>query len=150
MKALYGQLVASNLPDAILRGFETHNNGKAKTDLEQLAATLVDEYYSGDDQGRKNELRNSLSISLTRLSQKLATGTTVTLRLAKPKKPKINDGEEASQEQLSILKEIEYFEKAQIEVDSSKAALDYREHAQELIAALPAPANDEQEKDKLE
>ena len=146
MKVLYGQLVESKVPDKILEDFESHNNGKAKTDLEQLASKLVDEYYEGTDAGRKNELKNSLSISLTRLSQKLATGATVTLRLAKPKKPKINDGEEPSQEQLKVIKDIERFEKAQLEVDLSKVALDYRAHAQELIAALPVPSDDESER----
>ena len=146
MKVLYEQLVESKVPDKILEDFKIHNNGKAKTDLEQLASKLVDEYYEGPDAGRKNELKNSLSISLTRLSQKLATGATVTLRLAKPKKPKINDGEEPSQEQLKVIKDIEHFEKAQLEVDLSKVALDYRAHAQELIAALPAPSDDESER----
>ena len=89
MKALFKQLVDAKVPDSILTGFETHNGGKAKTDLEQLASTLVDENYKGNDTGRRNELKNSLSISLQRLSQKLATGATVSLRLAMPKKPKI-------------------------------------------------------------
>ena len=145
MKTLYAQLVESKLPPSVSTGFEMHKNGKAKTDLEQLASTLVGEHYSGTDLRRKNELKNSLSISLTRLSQKLATGTKVTLRLAKPKKPKISEGEEPSQEQLAVLKEIERFEKVQKEVDSSQATLEYRDHANELVAALPAPVNDEQE-----
>jgi len=142
MKGLFKQLVDSKVPDAILRDFEAHNVGKAKTDLEQLASTLVDEHYKGADVGRKNELKNSLSISLQRLSQKLAVGATVNLRLAVPKKPKIQEGEDATEEQKATLQKIELFEKVQTEVESSKAALDYRDHANELIAALPAPAQD--------
>ena len=143
MKALYAQLVETKLPVTFLSEYEKHREGKASIDLEQLASSLVDEHYSGDDPGRKNELKTSLSMSLKRLSQKLATGTTVTLRLVKPKKPKIEDGAEPSEAQMNTLKEIENFEKIQIEVDSSRAALDYKEHAQELTAALPAPASDE-------
>jgi hypothetical protein len=142
MKGLFKQLVDSKLPEAILRDFEAHNVGKAKTDLEQLASTLVDEYYKGTDIGRKNELKNSLSISLQRLSQKLAVGATVNLRLAVPKKPKIQEGEDATEEQKATLQKIELFEKVQTEVESSKAALDYKDHANELIAALPAPVQD--------
>lgn len=142
MKGLFKQLVDAKLPDAILTDFEAHNAGKAKMELEQLALKLVDEYYKGNDVGRKNELKNSLSISLQRLSQKLAFGATVNLRLAVPKKPKILDGEDATEEQKAIFQKIELFEKVQTEVDSSKAALDYRAHAMELIAALPAPAQD--------
>lgn len=142
MKGLYRQLVESNHPESILKGFEKFHEGKAKTDLSNLASTLVDEHYKGQDQGRKAELKNSLSISLQRLSQKLAVGTTISLRLAAPKKPKVLEGEEATPEQKSTLEKIELFEKVQIEVESSKAALDYRAHATELIAALPAPASD--------
>lgn len=142
MKGLYKQLVDSKLPDSLLKDYEKHHAGKAKIDLEQLASTLVDEYYKGGDVGRKNELKNSLSISLQRLSQKLAVGATVNLRLAVPKKPKIQEGEDATEEQKATLHKIEVLEKVQIEVESSKAALDYRDHANELIAALPAPAQD--------
>lgn len=142
MKGLYKQLVDSKLPDSLLKDYEKHHAGKAKIDLEQLASTLVDEYYKGGDVARKNELKNSLSISLQRLSQKLAVGATVNLRLAVPKKPKIQEGEDATEEQKATLHKIEVLEKVQIEVESSKAALDYRDHANELIAALPAPAQD--------
>ena len=142
MRALYKQLVDSKVPDSILKEFENHNSGKAKTDLELLANTLVDEHYKGVDQGRKNELKNSLSISLQRLSQKLAAGAKVSLRLAPPKRPTIVEGEEPTPEQKTALDNVERFEKIQLEVDSSKAALDYRAHANELMAALPAPAQE--------
>lgn len=142
MKGLYGQLVASKVSPDVLTGFETYRSGKAKTDLEQLASTLVDEHYKGSDVGRKNELKNSLSISLQRLSQKLAVGATVSLRLAPPKKPTIQEGESATDEQRETFKKIELFESAQTEVHASRAALNYKDHANELIAFLPAPAQD--------
>ena len=142
MKALYKQLVDSKVPDDVLKGFEDHDSGKAKTDLEVLAHSLVDEHYKGEDEGRKNELKNSLSISLQRLSRKLATGAKVSLRLAPPKRPKIEEGEEATAEQQAALEKIDRFEQVQIEIDSSKAALDYRAHATELMAALPAPSQE--------
>ena len=140
MKALYGQLVDSKPPEAVLTGFEVHRSEKAKTDLEQLASTLVDENYKGDDVARKNELKISLSISLQRLSQKLAVGAKVNLRLTPPKKPTIHDGENATAEQREALQKIELFQTVQTEVNASRAALNYREYSNELIAVLPAPA----------
>lgn len=142
MKGLYRQLVESNHPESFLKDFEKLHEGKAKTDLSELASKLVDDHYSGKDTGRKAELKNSLSISLQRLSQKLAVGTTVSLRLAKPKRPKMQEGEEPTPEQKSTLEKIELFQQIQTEVDTSKALLDYRAHAGELIAALPAPTVD--------
>ena len=142
MKMLFKQLVDSKLPEPILKDVETHNLGKAKIDLEQLASTLVEEHYKGSDVGRKNELKNSLSISLQRLSQKLAVGAKVNLRLTAPSKPKVPEGEEATDEQKAALQKVELFEKVQLEVDSSKSMLDYKDHVNELVAALPAPSQD--------
>ena len=142
MKMLFKQLVDSKLPEPILKDVETHNLGKAKIDLEQLASTLVEEHYKGSDVGRKNELKNSLSISLQRLSQKLAVGAKVNLRLTAPSKPKVPEGEEATDEQKAALQKVELFEKVQLEVDSSKSMLDYKDHVNELVAALPAPTQD--------
>lgn len=141
MKGLYNQLVESKAPKSVIDGLEQHQAGKAKADLERLAADLVDEYYKGDDPGRKNELKTSLSISLQRLSTKLATGAKVNLRIAPPKRPKIEDGIALSPEENRVLQTIEQFEKVQIEIDSSKAALDYNTHAPDLIASLPGPTS---------
>ena len=145
MKALYNQVVEAKSPQAVIDGLQQHHAGKAKTDLEQLASDLVDEHYKGTDAGRKNELKNSLSMSLQRLSQKLATGAKVNLRLAPPKRPKIENGEEPTEEQSETLKTIEQYEKVQIEIESSKVALDYKAHATELIAALPGPTQEPDE-----
>lgn len=139
MKGLYHQLVESNAPQAILDELDKHQTGKAKADLEQLAHNLVNEYYKGDDAGRKNELKTSLSISLQRLSRKLATGAKVNLRLAPPKQPKIEEGIDPTPEQKTTLQAIEQFKNVQLEIDSSTAALDYKVHAKDLIASLPAP-----------
>ncbi len=140
MKELCRQLSDSNAPTSVLQELDVHNANKAKTDLEQLAITLVDEHYKGNDQGRKNELKTSLSIALQRLSHKLAAGAKVNLRLAPPKKPKIEEGEQPTEAQAVELEKIEQFEKVQVEVNASKAALDFAAHATELIAALPAPS----------
>lgn len=142
MKSLCQQLTESKAPVSVLKDMEAHYANKAKTDLEELAITLVDEYYKGDDQGRKNELKTSLSIALQRLSHKLATGAKVNLRLAPPKKPKIEENENPTEAQVAELEKIEQFEKVQIEVNASKAALDYAAHATDLIAALPAPSTE--------
>lgn len=140
MKELCRQLSDSKAPISVLQELDVHNANKAKTDLEQLAITLVDEHYKGNDQGRKNELKTSLFMALQRLSHKLAAGAKVNLRLAPPKKPRIEEGEQPTEAQTVELKKMEQFEKVQVEVNASKAALDFAAHATELIAALPAPS----------
>jgi hypothetical protein len=150
MKSLYKQLVSSNTPKEILEPLALHNSGKAKTDLDQLAITLVDEHFKGKDDGRRNELKNSLSMALLRLSNKLADGTKVTLRLAAPKEPAIEEGQQPSREQKEQFTKISQFKKIQIEVNASKAALDYKAHADELMSALPAPSTENIEKSDVE
>lgn len=145
MKDLYQKLVEANVPNDVLTGMEKHNEGKAKTDLDNLASSLVDEYYKGNDMGRKNELKISLSISLQRLSQKLVSGAKVNLRLLPPKKPKIENGEEPTQEQSELLNKIDKYNNVQIEINESKATLDYKAHAKEISSALPAPAIEAEE-----
>lgn len=142
MQSLCKQLIESKAPVSVLKDMDAHYANKAKTDLEELAVTLVDEYYKVNDQGRKNELKTSLSIALQRLSHKLATGAKVNLRLALPKKPKIEEGEQATESQVLEFERIEQFEKVQIEVNASQAAVDYASHATELMAALPAPSTE--------
>jgi hypothetical protein len=145
-KNLYKQLSESQAPNEALEILEAHNSNKAKKDLVLLASQLVDEYYKGNDEGRKNELKTGLSISLQRLSHKLATGAKVNLRLAAPKKPKIEDGQVATKEQEMEIEKITQLEKIQVEIASSKASLDYNAHSAALTAALPAPMADPSEK----
>ena len=142
MKDLYKKLSESNVPENVLTGLAQHNSTKVKTDLEQLAHHLVNENYSGKDEGRKNELKNSVFQALQRMSQKLASGTKVNLRLSAPKRPKNPDEMTEAEAEQALIAKVADYDKTQLEVRASKAALDYREHATELMAALPAPNSD--------
>lgn len=142
MKALYGKLVETKAPENVLKGLEDHNSAKVKTDLDQLATTLVNEYYQGTDEGRKNELRNALSQALNRLSRKLADGSQVRLRLVLPKRPEIPEGQEPTEEQKHALEDLATAEKLKLEVDQARPQLDFGSHQDALQKALPAPDPD--------
>jgi hypothetical protein len=141
MKSLYAQLVDSDAPKDVLKKLETHNASKVKTDLDKLATKLVSEFYKGSDKGRKNELRNALSVALQKLSHKLAEGAKVELRLELPKKPKIAEGVEPTAEQKKQLVAFDRAEKIQLELQYAKPDIDFGEHKDALQKALPAPAN---------
>lgn len=142
MKSLYGELAASKAPKDILEKLDEHNLSKVKTDLDELATSLVKEFYKGGDKARGNELRNALSNALQRLSRKLADGANVQLRLTMPKKPQTAEGEEATQEQNIQLRNYAEAEKIQREIEQVKPLLNFSEHQAELQKTLPAPASD--------
>jgi hypothetical protein len=68
----------------------------AKTELRALAEQTVDENYKGVDQGRKNELKNAMTQSLTTLAQKITDGAKLEVSMLPPT-PTKNDGENAAQ-----------------------------------------------------
>ncbi|AEG93800.1 hypothetical protein [Ramlibacter tataouinensis] len=139
MRKLYGELVKSNVPREALAPIEQHNAGKAKFDLDALATTIIEEHYKGNDEGRKNELRNSLSMALQRLARKLADGADVRLRLTAPKKPKIAEGVEPTPEQVAQIEAADKVAALEADVRLARVQLEYEGDNQDLIAALPAP-----------
>ena len=143
MKALYAELAASKAPQEILKKLDAHNSSKVKTDLDELATSLVKEFYKGADKGRSNELRNALSAALQRLSRKLAEGAKVQLRLTLPKEPVIADGQDATPEQKKQQTEVAEAKKIQQEIEQAKPLLDYEKYQVELQKALPAPIPDQ-------
>ncbi|MES1978826.1 MAG: hypothetical protein V4451_12380 [Pseudomonadota bacterium] len=142
MQSLYSELVANKTPSDILKKLDAHNSTRVKTDLDSLATSLVKEFYKGNDEGRKSELRNALSASLQRLSRKLAEGTKVQLRLTLPKDPEIADGQEATTEQKKQLRAIAESKKVQAAIEDARPLTDFEEHRSELQKGLPAPTTD--------
>lgn len=145
MKSLFAQLVEAKAPKKIQKDLEEHNASKAKTDLEKLAAQLVDEHYKGNDVGRKNELKNALSIALQKLARKLADGAKVDLRLTLPKKPKIAEGQAASVEQEAVIKQIAALEPVRLAIENVPSVADVAMHKDDLGKLLPAPIEPAQE-----
>lgn len=138
-RSLYSELVANRTPKEILKKLDQHNATKVKTDLDELATSLVKEFYKGGDDGRQNELRNALSLALQRLSRKLADGSRVQLRLVMPKEPVIEEGQEPTAEQAEQRRAVEEAKKIRLEIEQAKPQLDFDEHQAELQKALPAP-----------
>ncbi|MEC4749319.1 hypothetical protein [Methylomicrobium sp. Wu6] len=68
----------------------------AKTELRTLAEQTVDEHYKGADKGRKNELKNAMTQSLTTLAQKITDGAKLEVSMLPPH-PTKNDDEDATQ-----------------------------------------------------
>ena len=141
-KDLLNKLLETNAPKGVTKEYEKHLKESAGKGLSNLASSLVDEYYKGNDEGRKSELKNALTQSLKRLSKKLSEGSKVSLRLTKPAQPKVENPEEPTPEEKSA---IEYANKIEGIRSATLIELDkvaQLEHDPEITKSLPAPDNE--------
>jgi hypothetical protein len=141
-KELLKKLIETNAPKKVIDDYEQHLKESAGTNLTNLAASLVEEFYKGRDDSRRAELKNALTQSLKRLSKKLSEGSKVSLRLTKPAAPKISTpGNPTPAEQVAIdsASQIEEVRAAtMVELDK----LAQLEHDPDIVKSLPAPDTD--------
>lgn len=84
MRNLLEQLVKRNASPAAVEQLEEENNKKLEVDLKKFAEEVVDERLRNAEEGRKNELKIHLAISLKTLAHKVTTGAKVEVRLLPP------------------------------------------------------------------
>jgi hypothetical protein len=138
---LYADLVKAKVPKSVLEPLELHNSGKAKTDLDELATNFIGEFYKGNDEGRKNELRNALSVAFQKLAKKLATGATVSLSIRAPKRA--TEKTDGSNETLAVEDpNLAKYEKARIEAESYTALSDLKGKSSNVQTLLPSPPDE--------
>jgi hypothetical protein len=82
-----------------------------KKSIEEKVQSMLAPYQG--DQARKNELSNSLSLTLEQLLQRVERGMTVEIRLLPPAKPQVDDEQTARKEQAfseatAIAKDLEF------------------------------------------
>jgi hypothetical protein len=138
-RKLLDQLLASKAPAEVTKPYEEHLQSKVRTDFSQLASSLVDEFYKGDDSGRREELKNALTQSLRRLSKKLSEGSKVSLRLTKPAEPKVENAESLTEDERRAIENAERIEKIRLETSKEIEATPKLGHDAAIAAALPAP-----------
>lgn len=142
MKELYSQLAQSSAPKEALEILEKHNDETIKKELDKLANDLINNNYKGEDDGRKNELRNALSFSLNKLSNKIVNGAKVQLKLEKPEKPEMTEGETPTEEKIDQMYAYEQALKIQSEIDEAQLQLDVDSNKEVLLAGLLKNQND--------
>lgn len=141
-KDLLKKLIETNAPKKVIKDYEQHLKDSTGTNLNTLAANLVDEYYKGNDEGRKAELKNALTQSLKRLSKKISEGSKVSLRLTKPVPPKVATPENPTPEEQAAIESANKVEeiRAATMIELDKVA--QLEHDPEIAKSLPAPDRD--------
>ena len=118
IKILRNQLTESGVPASKTKSIETHANGIMKTEIKKIASEIMEEYYDGEN-GRKNELENSVIISLNKLANRIDNGFNIEIRVEPLPEKSDDDTENTEEEQAKTdlihsiqesAKKIEYIE----------------------------------------
>ncbi|WP_462391245.1 hypothetical protein [Acidovorax sp. Q11] len=141
-KELLNKLLETNAPKNVVRDYEKHLKESAGKNLSTLASNLVDEYYTGNDEGRKSELKNALTQSLKRLSKKISEGSKISLRLTPPAKPTVKNPDEPTKDEKEAIEYTNKIEKIRSDTMIELGKVAQLEHDPEIVKSLPAPDND--------
>lgn len=142
-KKLLAELISTDAPKTVVGEYERHITELPTKQLDKLAESLVDQYYKGDDEGRKAELKNALKQALKRLSKRLAEGSKVSLRLTKPAAPKVANPDSPTPEERHLIENANAIEESRQAVLREVEATQSIEHDPSIVHALPAPEPDE-------
>lgn len=93
IKRLKGDLKKQGLEEDKLKGINEHANSLMSNGVEQLTNEIVEEYYQGDDDKRKNELTNAVRIALNKLANRIDQGFNIEVRAEPVEEPEEGEGE---------------------------------------------------------
>lgn len=102
IKVLNNQLKEKGIPSNKTKAIETHANSMMEEEIKKIAKEVILEYYTGKDTARKNELENSVIISLNKLANRIDHGFNVEIRVEPLTQP--IGGEVISKEQQTNIK----------------------------------------------
>jgi len=108
IKKLREDLAKQKVPKKATKGVEDYEEKVVENKLEELAKSFINEKYTGDD-GRKNELKNALKMSLRFLAERIDHGVLVEVRVAEPKEPE--EAEDSEEGKKATAKEIKAYHK---------------------------------------
>lgn len=77
----HAELRKLGVPDNQIAGIENHANKLMGDGIEKITVEIVDEFYKGNDKGRKHELTNSVRISLNRIANRIDRGFNLEVRV---------------------------------------------------------------------
>jgi len=81
IRKLRQELGKQGVPDTETTGIEDYANNLMKNGIEKISVEIVAQFYKKKDDGRKNELKNSVRISLNRLANRIDKGFNMEVRV---------------------------------------------------------------------
>lgn len=146
-KKLIKELAGTGTSEKLIDDLEKEHDGKLDVQFRKLAEKIIDEHYKGNDVGRKNELKNSVTQGVKTLAKKVATGSKIELKLKAPPRPPKGVGNEQTEEQQKLMNEIEQLEKLAEDIDNDAKAIIFNDEIGEDMALLDYPEEHEKNQD---
>lgn len=84
-RSLIEKLIEKKQNPKAIETLQTDQEVAAKNKLRELAEQTVDEEYKGADEGRKNELKNAMTQSMTTIAEKVSDGAKIEVCMLPPK-----------------------------------------------------------------
>ena len=111
IKKIKVELKALGLKKKDMSGITSYANSFMKEGITKITVEVVNEFYGGNDESRKNELKNAVKIALNRMANRIDKGYNIEVR-AKPlpepqegKEAKVTSKEEQTRKHLTLIKE---------------------------------------------
>jgi hypothetical protein len=81
IRKLRNGLRKEGLPEEKMAGIEEYTDELMETGIEEAAVEIVNKFYHGKDDGRKNELTTGVRISLTKIANRIDRGYNLEVRV---------------------------------------------------------------------
>ena len=107
IRKLRHEIQKQGVPETDTSGIEQYANELMEKGIKKLAGEIVDQFYKKRDDGRKNELKNAVTISLNRLATRIDKGFNLEVRV----QPLPTKDQEAKQD-LELRSAVELIQKA--------------------------------------
>jgi len=88
------QELSKNVPKNALKSIDDHLKVAVDQGLQEIAASILKEFYKKDESGRKNELNNGLCKALRYIADRMDHGGTFEVNACEPEEPEAEDEEE--------------------------------------------------------
>ncbi len=103
IRKLRQELQKQEIPDEVVKGVETHADKVMKEGIALASTELVAQFYTGKDDGRKNELVTQVRLSMNMLANRIDHGVNVEVRIEPPSANDPRSKEEAIQNAVAVI-----------------------------------------------
>ena len=84
IRKLHGELQDQSVPEKNLKGIEEYANSFMDKNIDEVATSLLNDFYKHTDGARKNELKIELRYSLRKIANRIDQGFNLEVRVAPP------------------------------------------------------------------
>lgn len=98
VRKLRSEMLKQDVPKEAFKAIDEHSNSKMSNAIDEIAKGIMVDHGDKHDSGRRNELENSLRISLQKLANRIDRGYHIEVRIGLLPEPE--EGDEAMDEEL--------------------------------------------------